>query len=228
MALLVGAALSLAANNAPAAVLGDLANSVGIFAALTALLTINSWPADVPSSVVPAAGTLLVTVACIFWLWRMGMFGRWLELAKQPLTQNRLSRVAAPATPPSRLPPGLIHETLMAELRLHFMHVQTAWDAREIQVLEVLTTPQMLEELSFALLDFEGVTTRSHTEIVTLQAGLFAVDEVAGNWLVSVEFHGLMRDSPDQSATPFREFWMVARPLEAKAGWKLARHQALL
>jgi predicted lipid-binding transport protein (Tim44 family) len=27
---------------------------------------------------------------------------------------------------------------------------------------------------------------------------------------------------------PFRELWMLARPHSGEAGWKLARHQALL
>lgn len=227
VALLVGTSLSLAANDTPAAVLGELMNSVGVFAALTALLTIDSWPVYAPDLVMPAAGTLLVTVGSIFWLWRMGLFGRWLVLAKQPFTRDQPPRVAELAATPSRLPPGLVHETLLAELRLHFMRVQTAWDAREIQVLQALTTPQMLDELCLALPHGEAAATQSHTEIVTLQAGLFAVDEVAGTWLVSVEFHGLMRECPDQAATPFREFWMVARSSEAKAGWKLARHQVL-
>ena len=47
-------------------------------------------------------------------------------------------------------------------------------------------------------------------------------------WLASVEFSGLIRESAEKGAVPFRELWMLAAAKDGAPSWRLARQQALL
>ena len=89
-----------------------------------------------------------------------------------------------------------------------------------------MTTPDMLEELRAELASCRG--TPNHTEVVTLHARLLAFDDLADAQVVSVDFSGLIRESANQGATPFRELWMLTQSKSEPSGWRLARHQALL
>ena len=47
-------------------------------------------------------------------------------------------------------------------------------------------------------------------------------------YVVSVEFSGLLRESAEAGAVPFRELWLLTQSKREAAAWRLARHQALL
>lgn len=110
--------------------------------------------------------------------------------------------------------------------RARFLGLQAAWDAGDVQALGHLTTPEMLQELVAVL------TTRangaSRTDVVTLHAELLDIEELGPAWLASVEFSGLIRESTERGAVPFRELWMLAATKEGAPSWRLARQQALL
>jgi len=46
-------------------------------------------------------------------------------------------------------------------------------------------------------------------------------------WLACVEFSGLIRESTERGAVPFRELWMLAAAKDGTLSWRLARQQAL-
>jgi predicted lipid-binding transport protein (Tim44 family) len=125
------------------------------------------------------------------------------------------------------LPCGFERDALLAELRLHFVRLQEAWDLGAMPALQGLTTPEMLAEFCLELPGCIG-DVAGRTDVVTLQADLFAFEELGGTFVVSVEFSGLMRHAPGEVAAPFRELWMLMRSKDGASGWKLARHQALL
>ena len=83
----------------------------------------------------------------------------------------------------------------------------------------------MLDELMPVLTSRAGA---SRTEVVTLHAELLEVEELGAAWLASVEFSGLIRESAEQGAVPFRELWMLAATKDGAPSWRLARQQALL
>jgi len=110
--------------------------------------------------------------------------------------------------------------------RSRFLRLQAAWDAGDVQALGHLTTPDMLQELLPVLGNRVGGPTR--TDVITLHATLLDVEELGAAWLASVEFSGLIRESAEQGAVPFRELWMLAAAKDGAPSWRLARQQALL
>jgi len=110
--------------------------------------------------------------------------------------------------------------------RSRFLRLQAAWDAGDVQALGHLTTPDMLQELLPVLSSRIGGPSR--TDVITLHARLLDVEELGAAWLASVEFSGLIRESAEQGAVPFRELWMLAAAKEGAPSWRLARQQALL
>lgn len=231
LAVWVAVALALSANDACAGALGSLVTSVGVFAALAGLFVLKGWPAQLPASAaLSTAGGALVVAGGAAWLWRTHAAGRWSgPAAVRPLPAAG-ARTAGQSPPVAAivLPRGTDREALLIELRLHFVRLQEAWDLGAMPALQALTTSEMLEELCLGLpaCSFDGAAAR--TDIVTLRADLFAFDELPAAFVVSVEFSGLMRESPGHCPLPFRELWMLTRSKDGSSGWKLARHQALL
>ncbi len=138
---------------------------------------------------------------------------------------------AAPAAPLPRsalaLPSGLTRDDVVAAAMRDFIRLQAAWDARDLATLRHLTLPQMLDELLGVLALHEGAPPR-RTDVLTLHADLLACDAVGPDFLASIEFSGLIRESPDAGAAPFRELWMLIRSAGENPGWRLARQQSLL
>jgi predicted lipid-binding transport protein (Tim44 family) len=95
--------------------------------------------------------------------------------------------------------------------------------------LGALTTPDMLAELC---LERPGCAAHDavggSTDVVTVHADLLGFEVLARDFVVSVEFSGLIRESANGGAVPFRELWMLTRSNREAEGWRLARHQALL
>lgn len=223
--------LAFTCSDAPAAALGSLTTSMGLFAALTTLLWVEVWPAQLPAASLPAAAATLLVIGGAAWLWRV--------LPAQPRIAwfHKRASAGAQATAPIGstgridalvLPRGIEVNAVLNELRLQFVRMQAAWDKREMTVLRQLTTPEMLDELCFDWPADSPVRGADRTDVVTLHAQLLGFEEVSANYLVSVEFSGLIREGVGQVAVPFREVWMLAQPKPQGSGWKLARHQVLL
>lgn len=226
--LCIGLLLALCVNEACAAALGSLATSVGLFATLAALFVIKGWPAHWPSAALSTAGAALAVAGAAAWLGRTraaerpaGLVGDARSPGRRALPgAGRQNRPAAIV-----LPVGVHHEALLADLRGHFLRVQHAWDHGQMPALRALTTPEMLDELCR---EQPGCTDSYRTEVVTLRAELLGFEALAQALVVSVEFSGLIRETAEAGAVPFRELWMLTQSKHETSGWRLARHQALL
>ena len=109
--------------------------------------------------------------------------------------------------------------------RRSFVCVQQAWDRADLAALSTFATAQLLDELRTQLA--ERGPQPNHTEVVSVEARLLAVEELMEAQLASVEFSGLIREQQGARAMPFRELWMLARLQGADRGWQVARVQAL-
>lgn len=112
--------------------------------------------------------------------------------------------------------------------RLSFVRLQAAWDAADLAALQALTTENLAAELQEEL-EARG-PGENRTEVLTLDARLLAMEELAEAYIASVEFSGLIRERLDDGAAPFCELWMLARLKSVTGpapGWRLARVQAL-
>lgn len=229
LGLCFGLLLALGANEACATALGTLATSVGLFAALAALLVVKSWPAHLPAAALSTAGGALLIAGGAAWLWRARAASPVGAARSFAATGRAGERAASRPVRGTRvvLPRCFEHDALLVELRLHFVRLQEAWDLGAMAALQGLTTPEMLAEFCLEQPACIGAAS-SRTDVVTLQAELFAFEELGGAFVASVEFSGLMRHAPGDVAAPFRELWMLMKTQHGGSGWKLARHQALL
>ena len=221
----VALALTASTNQASATTLGNLAASASSFAAVAMFLVLKGWPAYVGVGVVSTAAVLLALTTVAALLWRSREAGN-----------ARRAFVSTPAHDPGPvlqlsqsadvvLPAGVDLTLLMTDLCRHFVRLQAAWDAVEHEAMRAMTTPDMLAELRVELASC--AVAPNHTEVVTLHARLLAFDDLADAHVVCVDFSGLIRESADQGAAPFRELWMSTRSKNEQSGWRLARHQAL-
>ncbi len=221
-----GALLLLAVSPASASALGSLATSLGVFAALAALVVVKSVPSPGSAFELPALAGVAVCGGVAACCWRF----RGLPLATRwwcaPLKTVSAARGVSRSYP-VELPAGMCRETLIADLRQHYFRIQKAWDQREHGLLSELIAPEMLDELQAEREQCLPQASPCRTEVVVLQAELLAVDRIALNWVATVEFSGLLRESSERGSVPFREVWMLTRGTAASAGWRLARHQAL-
>ena len=135
------------------------------------------------------------------------------------------TRASEPTARPLRIPAGLDGEAVLDVARGRFMRLQAAWDAGDISALKSLTTPEMLEELLHVL--DSARRRRSRTDVITLHAELLGLEELSAAYLASVEFSGLIRESAERGAVPFRELWMLACMKDESSSWRLARQQSL-
>lgn len=223
----------LGASEAGAAVLpaGLTSSSVGLLAALVTWLVFQAWPAPAVSDALLVIGAAAVCGAASVWLWRLrasplkGMG----SAAARPGRSARPAQASSSASLPaaaSLLPPGLDPSRLLSDLRAHFVLLQAAWDAGEVSALRTLVTVHMLAQL--CEVRPVGSAAENRTDVVTLHAELLGFEELGDSQLVTVEFSGLIRESAEHGAAPFRELWMLARPKHGARDWKLARQQALL
>ena len=224
--------LALGANEACAAALGSFATSIGLLAALAALFVLKGWPAHLPASALSTAGGALLIAGGAAWWWRTRAVERPAGLVPIPglagaEVRLRAGTLGRPAV--IVLPEGLGRDELLADLRRLFVQLQVAWDRREMRALGLLTTPEMLAELCLELPARSACNEEARsTEVVTLHAELLGFEALVEALVVSVEFSGLIRESADRGAVPFRELWMLTRSKGGAGGWRLARHQALL
>ena len=231
LAVLFAAGLGLGAGEAAAATWRHAAATVGGLALVTGMLVVREWPAGF-AGWVGVAGTLL---AAALWFWKARYLTEWFSSipAARALTPVASARrgaagMAIPAASPRSLPaePAVV----LQAARRCFIDLQAAWDLADIEGLRSRTTPEMLAEL-LAELPARGPGP-NRTDVVTLHAELLSVERVGTRYLASVEFSGMIRESPDAGAAPFKEVWMLTAEADGEADggadWRLARHLALL
>jgi predicted lipid-binding transport protein (Tim44 family) len=227
----LGLGLPLLLGSTPAAaagsgglVLGGLAPWVGVLAALWALLA--------PRHAVEVTGTVAlasfsaVVLAGAAWRFRPQRRRDGDAGPERHVHPAASSFIASSATRAAGFhPPGLDGAEVLEAARARFLRLQAAWDAGDVQALGHLTTPAMLAEL-LPMLTTRGVGS-SRTDVITLHAELLGLEELGAAYLASVEFSGLIRESAEQGAVPFRELWMLACEKDGSPSWRLARQQAL-
>ena len=227
--------LLAASNDASAAALGSLATSVGLLAALAAMIAIKGWSAHAASGALSTTGGLLALLTGVMLMWWL------LRTAGPPASallpwrsadsghlrgRGRAERSDLASRPALNLPAGMDSAELLRALCSHFIKLQAAWDARNVGALAALSTPQMLDELRAQLCELGMCPSR--TEVLALDALLLGYEQSELLELVCVEFSGMIRESAERGILPFRELWMLERSKQATGAWKLARQQTLL
>lgn len=128
------------------------------------------------------------------------------------------------------VPPGFDVQGFEQVSKTNFIRLQKAWDAGDLSSLRAFLTDDLFDEMKKQLderhMDFSGKTNQ--TDVVTLEAKLLGVEEVADGHMASVEFTGMIREDVSAGAEPFCEVWnLVKNNSVADSGWLLAGIQAI-
>jgi predicted lipid-binding transport protein (Tim44 family) len=123
------------------------------------------------------------------------------------------------------VPAGFDADAFIRQAKVAFVRLQAAWDAGNLDDIREFTTPEMFAEIK---LDFDSRHGENRTDVVQLNADLVGVEDRGGNeYVASVRFHGLLRETQGAAAEPFAEMWNLSRNARSGEGWVLAGIQQL-
>ncbi len=133
---------------------------------------------------------------------------------------------SAPNAPagPWGVPADFDVEGFLRTAKVHFIRLQAAWDARNLDDIREFTTPEVFAEVRMQLGEETGPAT--HTDVVSLEAQLLGIEENAADYVASVRFDGSIREGQG-AAEPVLEVWNLSKPKRGNRGWLLAGIQQL-
>ena len=126
------------------------------------------------------------------------------------------------------VPTGFDTEGFLRAAKANFITLQAAWDKADISSLRAMMTDGMLTEIRTQLSEREAHTGAkpNQTEVLSIDAHLLGIEELADEYMASVEFTGMIREESSASPSPFREVWNMTKP-KSGGGWLVAGVQAL-
>jgi len=105
--------------------------------------------------------------------------------------------------------------------KMIFIRLQAANDSGDVADLRAFTTPELFASLRLDLQQRGAIAQQ--TDVVTLDAELLDFALENGQQIVSVRFHGLIREEAHAGAQPFDEVWHLVRPAGGDgAAWAIA------
>jgi predicted lipid-binding transport protein (Tim44 family) len=126
--------------------------------------------------------------------------------------------LAAPRTGP-QLPEGFDLPAFERVAKMIFIRLQAANDRADLDDLRQFTTPELFASLRLDLQDRGSAAQTTDVERVDAQVVDFATED--GREIVSVRFHGLIREEAGQPAAAFDEIWHLVRPASG-GNWAIA------
>lgn len=141
---------------------------------------------------------------------------------------------ASPAAPAAAalaagLPPGVPAdfdiEAFLRGARQQFVRLQAAFDAADVNQLREFVADELFPELQQQIADRGAASQR--TDVVRLDAELLGIQQQGLDYMASVRFHGMIRESDGAPAEAFDEVWNLVRPVAGGSGWMLAGIQQL-
>ena len=103
--------------------------------------------------------------------------------------------------------------------KMIFIRLQAANDAGDLIDLRTFTTPEMYAAVKLELQERGGA---QRTDVVRVDAEVLDVASESDRQIVSVRFHGLIREEAAAGATPFDEVWHLVRPSDGSREWAIA------
>ncbi|VVE28478.1 Tim44 domain-containing protein [Pandoraea anhela] len=131
----------------------------------------------------------------------------------------------AAATESFGVPAGFDTEGFLRSAKVYFNRLQAAWDKGDQADINEFTTPQMFAEIKMDLEERGKSTNR--TDVVQLDAELLGIEQSTSEYMASVRFSGLIRETEGGAAEPFNEVWNLTKPVTGNGGWVLAGIQQL-
>ena len=117
-------------------------------------------------------------------------------------------------------PPGFDAAGFERIAKLIFIRMQAANDSGDLADLRQFATPEMFAAFKLELQERQGVTQQ--TDVVRLDAQVLEFAQEGDQQIVSVRFHGLIREEKDAPASAFDETWHLTKPLDGSREWAIA------
>ena len=127
--------------------------------------------------------------------------------------------VAAVAAGPT-LPAGFDVAAFERIAKMIFIRMQAANDSADLNDLRQFTTPEMFASAKLDLQDRGSAAQQ--TDVVKIDAQVIEFASEAERQIVSVRFHGLIREEKDGAAAPFDEVWHLVKPVDGSREWAIA------
>jgi predicted lipid-binding transport protein (Tim44 family) len=109
--------------------------------------------------------------------------------------------------------------------KVHFIRLQAANDAGNLDDIREFTTPEMFAELKMNI--SERGAAAQVTDVVSIEADVLEVAEEAGRYVASVRFSGQIREERNGPLEAVDEIWHLVKPREGAGGWLLAGIQQI-
>lgn len=116
-------------------------------------------------------------------------------------------------------------ENFIRNAKVNFIRLQAANDAGNLEDIREFTTPEMFAEIKMNFV--ERGDASQQTDVVSLEAQVIDVAEEPTRYVVSVRFHGLIREDAESNAEAFDEIWHMTKPVDGSRGWVVAGIQQL-
>jgi len=104
--------------------------------------------------------------------------------------------------------------------KMIFIRMQAANDSADLNDLRTFTTPEMFAAIKLDLQERGGKAQR--TDVVRVDAEVLDFASEAERQIVSVRFHGLIREEDNGVAEPFDEVWHLVKPADGSREWAIA------
>jgi len=104
--------------------------------------------------------------------------------------------------------------------KMIFIRMQAANDAGDLNDLRAFTTPELFASIKLDLQE-RGATTQQ-TDVVQIDAEVLDFAQEPERQIVSVRFHGLIRELKDGGADSFDEVWHLVKPTDGSREWAIA------
>jgi len=123
-----------------------------------------------------------------------------------------------------RIPADFDVEAFVRNAKLNFVRLQAAFDAGNADDLREFTTPEVFAELKMQL--SERSAGLQPTDVVALEAEVLDVTSETSRHVVSVRFHGQLREDRGAPLQAFDEVWHLTKPVSG-GGWVVAGIQQM-
>ena len=117
-------------------------------------------------------------------------------------------------------PPGFDAAGFERIAKMIFIRMQAANDTGDLADLRQFATPEMFAAFKLELQERQGAAQQ--TDVVRLDAQVLDFAQEDDRQIVSVRFHGLIREEKDAPASAFDETWHLTKPLDGSREWAIA------
>jgi hypothetical protein len=117
-------------------------------------------------------------------------------------------------------PPEFDQARFLRKARVYFLRLQLAWDKSDLNSIRQFASESIFNELREQIVE-RGETINS-TDVLSIQTELLGIELIGGNYIATVKFNGMIKETTELAEAPFEEIWCFAQPAETQDEWILS------